>query len=74
MDAFDSMTCSQVYRPALSHERAVKELLSAAGTQFDPRLVACFADLHEHDMKRSASADGCRWLQDSIDLAEAAAS
>ncbi len=63
MDAFDSMTCSQIYRPALSHERAVKELLSAAGTQFDPRLVGCFADLQEHDMKRLHRRMAARWLQ-----------
>ena len=37
MDAFDAMTCSEVYRPPLTHERAVHELFSCAGTQFDPR-------------------------------------
>ena len=73
MDAFDSMTSSQVYRPALSHERAVKELLGAAGTQFDPRLVACFADLQEHDMKRLHRRMAARWLQ-SLDPAAAIAS
>ena len=73
MDAFDSMTCSQIYRPALSHERAVKELLGSAGTQFDPRLVACFADLQEHDMKRLHRRMAARWLQ-SLDPAAAVAS
>lgn len=73
MDAFDSMTCNQIYRPAFSHERAVKELQSAAGTQFDPRLVACFADLQEHDMKRLHRRMAAQWLQ-ALDPAAAATS
>ena len=39
IDAFDAMTTQQAYRPALSRNRAIEELLRHAGTQFDPALV-----------------------------------
>ena len=46
VDAFDSMTTDQVYRPALSRERALHELFENAGTQFDPELVKSFSELN----------------------------
>jgi HD-GYP domain-containing protein (c-di-GMP phosphodiesterase class II) len=36
------MTLDRPYRKALSHEQAVKELQSGAGTQFDPEIVGAF--------------------------------
>ncbi len=45
VDAFDSMTSDQVYRRAMSRERALGELFSYAGTQFDPELVKRFGEL-----------------------------
>ena len=45
VDAFDSMTSDQVYRPAMSRERALHELFSRAGTQFDPDLVKLYSEL-----------------------------
>ncbi|MGZ4462510.1 MAG: HD domain-containing phosphohydrolase [Gaiellaceae bacterium] len=42
-DAWDSMTCERTYRPALSQERALAELESRAGTQFDPDVVHALA-------------------------------
>lgn len=45
VDAFDSMTSGQVYRPAMPRERALNELFSHAGTQFDPDLVKLFSGL-----------------------------
>ncbi len=45
VDAFDSMTCDQVYRRAMPRERAIHELFRHAGTQFDPQLVRSFAEL-----------------------------
>ena len=38
-DAWSAMTTDRPYRRALSHEAAVAELRSCAGTQFDPRVV-----------------------------------
>jgi putative nucleotidyltransferase with HDIG domain len=41
-DAFDSMTSHRPYRSMLTRERAIKELLRNAGSQFDPQVVdAC---------------------------------
>ncbi len=45
VDAFDSMTCDQVYRRAMSRKRALHELFRHAGTQFDPQLVKSFSEL-----------------------------
>jgi diguanylate cyclase (GGDEF)-like protein/PAS domain S-box-containing protein len=45
VDAFDSMTSEQVYRRAMSRERALHELFSHAGTQFDPDLVKLFSEM-----------------------------
>jgi PAS domain S-box/diguanylate cyclase (GGDEF) domain len=41
-DAYDAMTNDRPYRLAMSKEKAVSELLSGAGTQFDPTLVQIF--------------------------------
>lgn len=41
-DAFDSMTESRPYRPALTTETAIQRLLEGAGTQFDPEIVDIF--------------------------------
>ena len=43
-DAYDAMTSDRVYRPRLSAEAALAELQRCAGTQFDPEVVAAFAD------------------------------
>ena len=43
-DAFDAMTSDRVYRPKRSAEEALAELERCAGTQFDPSIVAAFAD------------------------------
>jgi diguanylate cyclase (GGDEF)-like protein len=45
VDAFDSMTSDQVYRPAMSRERALHELFALAGMQFDPDLVKLYSEL-----------------------------
>lgn len=42
-DAYDAMVSPRPYRQALSHEDAVREIISHAGTQFDPQVVAEFA-------------------------------
>ena len=38
-DAYDAMTNDRVYRKALPPETAIRELVTNAGTQFDPRIV-----------------------------------
>ncbi|WP_404310225.1 sensor domain-containing diguanylate cyclase/phosphohydrolase [Neorhodopirellula lusitana] len=61
--AFDAMTTDQVYRAALSRERALQELFRGNGTQFDPELTHDFVTMLE---KRPEMLHECvvdRWLQ-----------
>ncbi|MGD0893258.1 MAG: HD-GYP domain-containing protein [Terracidiphilus sp.] len=44
-DAYDAMTTERSYRRGMTHEQAIGQLLSFAGTQFDPRIVQVFAGL-----------------------------
>ena len=44
-DAFDAMTSSSSYQDAEPFEQAVNEIRAAAGTQFDPDVVAAFEAL-----------------------------
>jgi HD-GYP domain-containing protein (c-di-GMP phosphodiesterase class II) len=39
VDALDAITAERPYRPAQSYEKAVEEIRSHAGTQFDPAVV-----------------------------------
>ncbi len=43
-DAYDAMTSARPYRRPLPPERALEEIESCAGTQFDPALAALFVD------------------------------
>jgi GGDEF domain-containing protein len=46
-DSFDAMTSDRPYRPALTNEEAVAELLDKAGTQFHPLVARAFAAMME---------------------------
>jgi diguanylate cyclase (GGDEF)-like protein len=43
-DAYDAMTSDRIYRPKRSSAAALAELKRCAGTQFDPGIVAAFAE------------------------------
>jgi len=47
VDAWESMTTSRPWRPAMSREEALSELQEGAGGQFDPDVVAAFVQLLE---------------------------
>ncbi len=64
VDAFDSMTTDQVYRPAWSRDRALHELFEFAGTQFDPQLVKEFQDVLAQQQDVLSSRVAARWLND----------
>lgn len=49
-DAWDSMVYDRVYRRALSHEDALRELEKAAGMQFDPDCVRVFVQMERARM------------------------
>jgi len=44
-DAFDAMTSSRPYRPALERTVALEEVERCAGSQFDPRVAAAFLEV-----------------------------
>ncbi|MGN0672146.1 MAG: HD-GYP domain-containing protein [Anaerovoracaceae bacterium] len=46
-DAYDAMTSDRVYRPRLTDEQAINELIRNSGTQFDPDMVKAFVQLLE---------------------------
>lgn len=62
VDAFDSMTTDQVFRRAMSVQRAFDELYRCAGTQFDPDLVAVFSKFFEKDPLAMQAIAAKRWL------------
>lgn len=43
VDAYDAMTSDRPYRAGMSPDVAINRLKEAAGTQFDPGVVECFA-------------------------------
>ncbi len=47
-DAFEVMTNGRPYRPPISKDDAISDLLRGCGTQFDPELVTLFADCLAH--------------------------
>ncbi len=63
VDAFDAMTTDQVYRRAMSRERAMAELFEHAGSQFDPDLVKDFCTFISADQVKLNAAVARRWLQ-----------
>lgn len=62
VDAFDSMTTDQLYRPARSRERALAELFEFAGTQFDPALVRQFQAFFSLNQNLLTDKLARRWL------------
>lgn len=57
-DAWDAMTSDRPYRTALPAAMAFGRLRDGAGSQFDPRLVAVFVRVMDHDRgPEAASAD-----------------
>ena len=57
-DAFDAMVSSRPYRKGLPHEEAVRRLILASGTQFDPDVVQCFLSFAQAEMATVFAAAG----------------
>jgi putative two-component system response regulator len=55
-DAWDSMVFDRVYRKALPHEQALRELERMGGSQFDPECVRVFCELQRKSMAGSAKS------------------
>lgn len=52
-DAFDAMTSSRSYRPALEFEVAYQRILDGQGSQFDPQMVKLFKQIYPDWVKIS---------------------
>jgi HD-GYP domain-containing protein (c-di-GMP phosphodiesterase class II) len=61
-DAWNAMTTDRAYRPAMSREEAMAELIANAGTQFDPAVVAALASVIEQGEPEARSMDELRAL------------
>ncbi len=66
-DAFDAMTTDHVYRPAMSREAAIGQLLNGSGTQFDPELTQDYCRMMQQEPERSHRQVLLRWLTTSAD-------
>lgn len=53
-DAYDAMTTERSYKKTMTKEEALQEILRCNGTQFDPNIVAVFADHFEEITKEIA--------------------
>jgi len=58
IDAFDAMVSSRPYRQGLPSEEAVRRLIAASGTQFDPVVVQCFLSFAQNEMTGVFEAAG----------------
>lgn len=58
IDAFDAMVSSRPYRKGLPYEEAVRRLILASGTQFDPAVVQCFLSFAQSEMATVFAAAG----------------
>jgi HD-GYP domain-containing protein (c-di-GMP phosphodiesterase class II) len=58
IDAYDAMISNRCYRKGLSHEEAVRRLIAAAGTQFDPVVVQAFVEIAAQEVADVFAATG----------------
>jgi HD-GYP domain-containing protein (c-di-GMP phosphodiesterase class II) len=58
IDAFDAMVSSRPYRKGLPFDEAVRRLILASGTQFDPVVVQCFLSFAQTEMAGVFAAAG----------------
>src|SRR5436190_16325187 len=71
-DAWNAMTTDRAYRPAMSTEQAMAELVGNAGTQFDPNVVASLANVIEQGEPEQRSVDEMRALLSNLSLPQRA--
>ena len=46
-DVYDALISKRVYKPPMSHEKAVEVIRAGSGTHFDPDLVEAFLAIHD---------------------------
>jgi putative two-component system response regulator len=57
-DAYDAIISARVYKPALTHEEAVRAMSEKRGTYFDPDVVDAFLEIHEEFREIAARFTG----------------
>ncbi len=55
VDAFDAMISDRPYRKSLAREHAIDELLSGAGSHFDPQVVEALIQVLNQDEEKAAN-------------------
>lgn len=58
IDSFDAMVSSRPYRRGLPVEEALRRLLAASGTQFDPQVIQCFVPIAQSEITSVFAATG----------------
>ena len=58
IDSFDAMVSSRPYRAGLPVEEALRRLIIASGTQYDPQVVQCFIRIAQAEMPSVFAATG----------------
>jgi HD-GYP domain-containing protein (c-di-GMP phosphodiesterase class II) len=58
IDAFDAMVSSRPYRTGMPLEEAIRRLLEASGTQFDPAVIRSFVPIARSEMPSVLEAVG----------------
>lgn len=58
-DAFSAMTTTRSYRAGMPVEQALAELDACAGTQFDPRVAKCLAEVVRSEAERAGTPIQC---------------
>lgn len=58
IDAFDAMVSSRPYRQGLPFEEAMRRLIIASGTQFDPNVLQSFVGIAQNEMTSVFAATG----------------
>ena len=58
IDAFDAMVSSRPYRKGLPYKEAIRRLVAASGSQFDPVAVKCFLSFAQGEVMTVFAAAG----------------
>jgi HD-GYP domain-containing protein (c-di-GMP phosphodiesterase class II) len=58
IDAFDAMVSNRSYRAGLPYDEAIRRLVDAKGSQFDPEVVDCFIEKADREGSSVFAATG----------------
>ncbi len=51
-DTYSALCTDRVYRPRMSHQRAIEIMMQSTGTQFDPGLMNCFLKIEPEELEK----------------------